>query len=72
MNVTMGLPRLIEILDGRKTIETQMMEIYLKEPVKSGKGIKELAVQIKETRLGELVKEFIIGADRPRLKKQWQ
>ena len=60
MNVTMGLPRLIEILDGRKTIETPMMEIYLKEPFKSGKGIKELAVQIKETRLGELVKEFII------------
>lgn len=60
MNVTMGLPRLIEILDGRKTIETPMMEIYLKEPYKSGKGIKELAVQIKETRLGELVKEFII------------
>jgi len=60
MNVTMGLPRLIEILDGRKTIETPMMELYLKEPFKSGKGLKELAVQIKETRLGELVKEFII------------
>ncbi|HIH39797.1 TPA: DNA-directed RNA polymerase subunit A'' [Candidatus Woesearchaeota archaeon] len=60
MNVTTGLPRLIEILDGRKSIETPMMEIYLKEPYKSGKNIKELAVQIKETRLGELVKEFII------------
>lgn len=60
MNVTMGLPRLIEILDGRKSIETPMMEIYLKEPYKSGKGLKELAVRIKETRLGELVKEFII------------
>ena len=60
MNVTMGLPRLIEILDGRKTIETPMMEIYLKEPWKSGKNIKDLAIQIKETRLGELVKEFVI------------
>ncbi|MEK6886381.1 MAG: DNA-directed RNA polymerase subunit A'' [Nanoarchaeota archaeon] len=60
MNVTTGLPRLIEILDGRKAIETPMMEIYLKEPYKSGKNIKELAIQIKETRLGELVKEFII------------
>lgn len=60
MNVTMGLPRLIEILDGRKTIETPMMELYLKEPFKSGKNIKELAIQIKETRLGELVKEFVI------------
>jgi DNA-directed RNA polymerase subunit A" len=60
MNVTMGLPRLIEILDGRKTIETPMMEIYLLEPYKSGKNIKELALQIKETRLGEVVKEFVI------------
>jgi len=60
MNVTMGLPRLIEILDGRKTIETPMMEIYLQEPYKSGKGIKELAIKIKETRLGEIVKEFVI------------
>ncbi len=60
MNVTMGLPRLIEILDGRKSIETPMMEIYLKEPYKSGKNLKELAIRIKETRLGELVKEFII------------
>ena len=27
MNVTTGLPRLIEILDGRKTISTEMMEV---------------------------------------------
>lgn len=60
MNVTMGLPRMIEILDGRKTIETPMMEIYLNEPYKSGKNIRELAMQIKETRLGEIVKEFVI------------
>ena len=32
MNVTMGLPRIIEILDGRKNIETPMMEIYLNSP----------------------------------------
>jgi DNA-directed RNA polymerase subunit A" len=51
---------LIEILDGRKTIETPMMEIYLNEPYRSGKNIKELALQIKETRLGEIVKEFVI------------
>src|SRR3989338_5287942 len=30
MNVTVGLPRIIEILDGRKEISTPMMEIYLK------------------------------------------
>ena len=32
MNVTMGLPRIIEILDGRENLQTPMMEIYLKKP----------------------------------------
>jgi len=31
MNVTMGLPRLIEIFDARKEISTPLMEIYLKK-----------------------------------------
>jgi len=61
MNITMGLPRIIEILDGRKEITTPMMEIYLKSPHNKGEGIKELALEIKETLLGELVKEFSIN-----------
>ena len=32
MNVTLGLPRIIEIMDARKEIKTPMMQIYLKEP----------------------------------------
>src|SRR3989344_2499409 len=43
MNVTMGLPRIIEILDGRKSITTPMMEIYLKKPFSQGKDIKKIA-----------------------------
>ena len=31
LNVTTGLPRIIEILDGRKTIGTRMMEVHLKK-----------------------------------------
>ena len=58
MNVTTGLPRLIEILDGKKEISTPMMEIYLKKPFKEGKGIRELALRIKEINLGETVQEF--------------
>ena len=61
MNVTMGLPRLIEILDGRKSPSTPMMEIYLKSPYNKGKDIRELALSIKETSLGELVDEFSIN-----------
>ena len=57
MNVTVGLPRIIEILDGRKTIKTPLMEIYLHPPYNKGQGIKELAKKIKETSLGEVLKE---------------
>jgi DNA-directed RNA polymerase subunit A" len=60
MNVTVGLPRIIEILDGRKEIGTPMMEIFLKHPFNKGKGIKELAMSIKEITLKELTTEFIV------------
>lgn len=58
LNVTMGLPRIIEILDGRKSLATPMMEIFLKSPFNKGKDIRELALRIKETKLGELVSEY--------------
>jgi len=58
MNVTMGLPRIIEILDGRKAIKTPMMEIYLKKPYSEGKNIKEIAFSIKETRLKDILEEL--------------
>ena len=64
LNVTMGLPRIIEILDGRKELENSMMEIYLKKPFASGKKIEELrhlAMQIKETKLKDISNEFTIN-----------
>ena len=61
MNVTMGLPRIIEVLDGRKTIETPMMEIYLKDPYCKGKDIKKIAESILETSLKEFIKEVDIN-----------
>lgn len=64
MNVTLGLPRIIEILDGRKELENPMMEIYLKKPFATGKKIEELrhlALQIKETKLKDIATEFTIN-----------
>jgi DNA-directed RNA polymerase subunit A" len=61
LNVTMGLPRIIEILDGRKTLATPMMEIFLKAPYNKGKDIRELALKIKETKLNELVTDYTIN-----------
>jgi DNA-directed RNA polymerase subunit A" len=58
MNVTMGLPRIIEILDGKKKIQTPMMEIYLKKPYSQGKDIKKIALLIKETTLNEIISEI--------------
>ena len=61
MNVTTGLPRLIEILDARKEISTKMMEIYLKKPYSQGKDIRLLAESVKETRFKEYLKEISIN-----------
>jgi len=61
MNITMGLPRIIEILDGRSKLKTPMVEIYLKQPYSKGKNIRALALSIKETLLKEVVSEFLIS-----------
>ncbi|MBS3097771.1 DNA-directed RNA polymerase subunit A'' [Candidatus Woesearchaeota archaeon] len=61
MNVTMGLPRIIEILDGRENLQTPMMEIYLKKPYSEGKNIRDLALSIKETTLKEIAFEFLLN-----------
>ncbi|MAE13271.1 DNA-directed RNA polymerase subunit A'' [Candidatus Woesearchaeota archaeon] len=60
MNVTTGLPRLIEILDGRKEISTEMMEIYLNDPFNKGKDIKKIAESLKETKFDEFISEASI------------
>src|SRR3989338_3528018 len=61
MNVTLGLPRIIEILDGRKELQTPAMEIYLKAPYSKGKDIKEFALSLKETKLSSIALEFSIS-----------
>jgi DNA-directed RNA polymerase subunit A" len=64
MNVTLGLPRIIEILDGRKELANPMMEVYLKKPHAAGKKIEDLrhlALQIKETKLKDIATEFTIN-----------
>ncbi|MFC1691494.1 DNA-directed RNA polymerase subunit A'' [Nanoarchaeota archaeon] len=60
MNVTTGLPRIIEILDGRPSISTPMTEIYLKKPYSTGQDIKKVAHSIKESLLKEVSTEFDI------------
>ncbi|MFA4917167.1 MAG: hypothetical protein WC560_10925 [Syntrophales bacterium] len=61
MNVTTGLPRIIEVLDGSQSLSTPMMEIYLQEPYKSGTDLKKAAQLIKETTLQDIASEFLIN-----------
>ena len=61
MNVTMGLPRIIEILDARKKVKTPMMEIFLKSPYNKGKDIRKAALSIKEHKVGDVIIEFTIN-----------
>ena len=58
MNVTVGLPRIIEILDGRSNISTPTMEIYLVGEYAKGKDIKKIAQSIKETMFKDIISEF--------------
>ncbi|MFT4308669.1 MAG: DNA-directed RNA polymerase subunit A'' [Candidatus Woesearchaeota archaeon] len=63
LNVTTGLPRIIEILDGRKAIATPSMEIYLKPEYNNERDVRTIAYRIKETFLDEAVDEFEIDLE---------
>jgi len=58
MQVTMGLPRLIEIFDARKTPSSPKMEIYLNKEYNNEKDAKVFAERIKEVTLKEIASEI--------------
>jgi DNA-directed RNA polymerase subunit A" len=52
INVTLGLPRLIEIVDARRAPSTPMMEIHLEEDVRNDpESVKKIVSEIEETKL---------------------
>jgi len=61
LQVTIGLPRLIEIFDGRKVLVTPFMEIYLKDKNVTSEKVTKIAARIKETSLGELSKTIEVN-----------
>src|SRR3989344_2155015 len=61
MSVTVGLPRLIEIFDARRTPSTPMMSVYLKGKYARDKELaRDVAAKIKETKLEEIASEFLL------------
>ncbi len=61
MQITQGLPRLIEILDARKKPSTPAMEIYLDSKHNNEKDSKILAEKIKEVKLKDVMSEIGIN-----------
>ncbi|MBR9702157.1 DNA-directed RNA polymerase subunit A' [Candidatus Pacearchaeota archaeon] len=57
MQVTMGLPRMIEIFDARKKPSSPKMEIYLNKDYNNEKHAKIVAEKIKEVTLKEIASE---------------
>ena len=52
VNVTQGLPRLIEIVDARRIPSTPIMEIYLDRSIKDDtEAVRHIATDIEETNL---------------------
>jgi DNA-directed RNA polymerase subunit A" len=60
MQITLGLPRLIEIFDARKNPSTPITEIYLDRDHNNEKDAKSLAEKIKEVKLKEVMSEIKI------------
>ena len=58
IKVTFGLPRLVEIFDAKRNIETPMMSIYLKKEYNTKEDAERLAFKIVERRVLDLV-EYI-------------
>jgi len=62
MNVTLGLPRLIELFDARQEPSTPQLEIYIKQKYsKDVNKIRKIASLIKEIRLEEVAAEFSVN-----------
>lgn len=62
VNITLGLPRLIEIFDARKQPSTPLMTIFLKKPFnKEEKHLERIIAQIKEIKVNEIMTEISIN-----------
>ncbi len=60
IQVTLGLPRIIEIFDARKELATPTMEIHLLDDFQTTEKAKKVAENIKEVKLKDLVVSDVI------------
>ena len=67
MQITLGLPRLIEIFDARKSPSTPLMEIYLEPEYNNEKQAKTLAEKIQEIKLKDIISEVKVSFSEKRI-----
>jgi len=60
VSITQGLPRLIEIVNARRSPKTPVMNIYLEEGSRTKEDAKEVAAKIKQVKLDDLVVEDVL------------
>ena len=59
LNVTLGLPRLIEIVDAREKIKTPTMDIYFTDEYKNDEEfVRTLANKIGKSTINDILKDF--------------
>ncbi|MEX0921078.1 MAG: DNA-directed RNA polymerase subunit A' [Candidatus Pacearchaeota archaeon] len=68
MQVTQGLPRLIEIFDARKKPSSPKMEIYLKSKYNNEKSAISFAEKIKEVTIKDLASEIDLDFSNKKIK----
>ena len=68
MQITLGLLRLIEILDARKSPSTPMMEIYLDKDSNNERDSRVIAEKIKEVKLKEIISDIAIDFGSKKIK----
>ncbi|MDO8870751.1 MAG: DNA-directed RNA polymerase subunit A'' [Methanobacteriaceae archaeon] len=62
LNVTLGLPRLIEIVDARKKISTPTMAIYFEEEFRGDEEfVRTIANQIGKSTMNDIVQDFHVN-----------
>ncbi|GAB4314855.1 MAG: DNA-directed RNA polymerase subunit A'' [Methanobacteriaceae archaeon] len=62
LNVTLGLPRLIEIVDARKKISTPTMAIFFEEEFRSDEEfVRKMANKIGKSTMNDIIKDFNIN-----------
>jgi len=68
MQVTVGLPRLIEIFDARKIPSTPQMEVYLDKEHNNQDDAKKIAEKIKQVSLGDIAQEISVDYTNRKIK----